>query len=681
MRKWVRLPVVLVVPLALVAMACGGPAPGPAAGGQLRPSILLVTLDTTRMDAIGRSAVGVETPAFNALAARGRTFSAAYATVPETLPSHSSMMTGVYPAGHGVHENARVLASGTPVLAESLKDAGYQTAAFVSAFVLAKRYGLARGFDVYDDELAPGAAERSAKATTERALAYLAGRSGTAPVFLWVHYFDAHAPYAPPEPFKSRYPADPYRAEVAAMDEQLGRLIEAFDARPTAAGMPPAILVTGDHGEGLGDHGEAQHGALLYQSTMHVPLVLVGPGVAVGEVTTAVSNRRVFHTVRDWAGHPSPESLAVAEPEQEVVIGEAMKPFLQFGWQPQIMTVSGPLKAILSGRVEVYDLEADPREAHDLAPETSVPSPARAVLDEYPVPSLETAAVPPQMDEQARQKLASLGYVGATATPTVRRNAPRAADMTDLLDVIDTASGMFVRGEYQRVIPLLKQILASDPQNLDAAMRLATAYSSTGQDGLALAAFGKAGALAPASRDVRLYLALHYAKGADWPDAVPLLEQVVTESPERLPALEALAVIRERQGRMADAVSLQQRVYRLRSASGGELAQLGLLAMAAQQTPGAIDAFERAQAAQGAAFAHDLELGVLYLSVRRFDDARQALDRVLVAEPRHPMALFKRAQVSVLLNESDRAARIERARRGADATTRALIANERLFRQ
>jgi arylsulfatase A-like enzyme/Tfp pilus assembly protein PilF len=647
----------------------------------VRPSILLITLDTTRADAVGPGAKDVETPAYNKLVARGRVFSQAYATVPETLPSHSAMMTGLYPGGHGVHENARFLAAGHPVVAEALKANGYRTAAFVSAFVLAKRFGIARGFDVYDDELAGGKAERSSRETTDRALAYLNQSSGSEPMFVWVHYFDAHLPYEPPEPYRSRYPSDPYRAEVAAMDEQLGRLVETFDARVTAAGGTPAIVVASDHGEGLGDHGEAGHGHLLYQSTMHVPMVVVGPGVPVGTVATPVSTRRIFHTLTDWAGRPSPESLSLASPVPEVVIGEAMKPFLQYGWQPQIMTVSGSLKAILSGRTEVYDVVADPQEVRDLGTAASLPPAMRAALDEYPVPSLAAAAASAApIDAEARQKLASLGYVSGTAAPTIRRDAPRAADMVKLFGVLEAASVRFARDDYAGALPLLKQILAVDPQNLDATMRMATAYSALGQDAAAVEAFRRAATIAPASQDVRLYLALHYAKGREWARAVPLLEQVLRESPERVPALEALALARERERRLGDSVALRQRLYALRAASPAELVQLGRVAMAAQQTDVAIGAFERAKAAQGAAFAQQLELGVLYLAARRLDDARRALDAVPASHPARAMALFKRAQVSVLLNEPDRAMRIEAARRVADATTRALIANERLFK-
>ena len=296
------------------------------------------------------------TPSWRAAAGSGRRTR----PCPETLPAHASILTGLYPAGHGVHENARTLPS-HPTIAERLKQAGYGTSAYVSAFVLARRFGLARGFDRYDDALAQGAVERSAKETTDRALASWQ-QTSVQPVFTWVHYFDPHAPYTPPEPFRTRYASSPYHGEVAAMDEQLGRLVQAFE-RSTPG--PHAIIVVADHGEGLGDHGEALHGNLVYQSTMHVPLVVVGPGFDHGISDAPVSTRRIFHTLLDWAGAGGDQSLR--RDAADVVLGEAMKPFLEYGWQPQIMAVEGRRKAIFAGRTELYDVMADPREATDLA--------------------------------------------------------------------------------------------------------------------------------------------------------------------------------------------------------------------------------------------------------------------------------------------------------------------------
>lgn len=650
---------------------CTRSADPPAAPAQ-RPSILLVTLDTTRADAIGPDAAGADTPAFNALAARGLRFTQAYAVAPETLPSHASMMTGLYPAGHGVHENGRHLAAGHPTLAERLQGAGYRTAAFVSSFVLTRRFGLARGFDLYDDQL-PGDVERDAAATTDRALEFLK-TPGTEPLFLWVHYFDPHAPYEPPEPFRSRFAAKPYAGEVAWMDSQLGRLVPAFESR---APSPAAIVVAGDHGEGLGDHGESQHGHLIYQSTMHVPLAIAGPGVQAGVHTAPASIRRVYHTVLDWAGLDRTGSLR--SPSPEVVLGEGMKPFLEYGWQPQTMAVEGTRKAIQAGRLEVYDLAADPREARNLGAGANLPGSMREALDDYPIPAPGAARGNAGLDDEARRRLASLGYVSSTASPVIRRDAPRPADMVGLLPTIERASTLFVEERYAQAVPLLREILEKDPHNLDAALRLATAHSMLGREEAALESFRRAARIAPDSADVRTYLALHYARGRDWRNAVPLLERVVAETPERLPAVEALARLRQREGRLGDAVALRQRAYGLRTPSAAELLDLGRLAMQTQQTPAAIDAFERARAQLGDRFTHDLELGVLYLAARRLTEARDALDRVPPAHADYPMALFKRAQVSVLLEEPDRAARIAAARRGADETTRELIERERLF--
>jgi arylsulfatase A-like enzyme/Tfp pilus assembly protein PilF len=639
--------------LSVVAGVAGcnrAPAPASTAGtASARPSILLVTLDTTRADAIGPEAAGVETPSFNAIAARGRRFRQAYATVPETLPSHSSMMTGLYPGGHGVHENARYLGASVPVVAERLQQAGYRTSAVVSSFVLARRFGLARGFAVYDDSL--GAAnERTSRAATDAALADIAVPSDK-PRFLWVHYYDPHYPYAPPEPYRTRYAKNPYLGEVAAMDEQLGRLVQAFERQ---AKGPIAIAIVADHGEGLGDHGEAQHGDLLFQSTMHVPLVVAGPGVEPGTSDTPVSTRRIFHTLLDWAGGGAEHSLraqgaAVAEP----VFGEAMKPFLQYGWLPQVMLVTGQYKFVLAGRIEGYDLTKDPGETRNLGSAVNLAPGVRKALEDYPVPSPDVARAPENLDEDAKRRLASLGYVGASAAPVVRKDAPRPADMTPLLAKLEKASALFAAGQYAPAIPLLENVLAEDPFNVDAALRLATAHSSLGHERQALDAFQRAAAIAPKSQDVRTYLALHYARTTEWARAVPLLEQVVAESPDRLTAVEALATLKAREGQQA---------------------------MDAGQTETAIAGFERARSLQPAVFQNDLELGVLYLAARRYADARDALDRVPASHPGYPMALFKRAQVSVLLNEPDRAARIAIAREKADATTRALIARERLFR-
>jgi tetratricopeptide (TPR) repeat protein len=226
--------------------------------------------------------------------------------------------------------------------------------------------------------------------------------------------------------------------------------------------------------------------------------------------------------------------------------------------------------------------------------------------------------------------------------------------MTALLPAIERASALFTERKYREVVPLLEQIVAKDRFNLDALLRLATAHSSLGENAKAVAAFRRAAAIAPNSQDVRTYLALHYARTPEWERAVPLLEQVVTETPERTTAVEALTGLKVRQGQAA---------------------------MDRGDTTGAIAALERARTLAPSAFRGDLDLGVLYLDARRFAEARDALDRGLAARPDDPMGLFKRAQVSVLLREGDAPARIALARQKADSVTKPLIERERLFKQ
>ena len=343
------------------------PASDDGAGREPRRSILLVTLDTTRADVVGYAGGSAETPALDRLAAAGVRFERAYATAPMTLPSHASMMTGLYPAGHGLHENGRSLDRSVGVVAERLRDLGYSTGALVSGYPLARQFGLARGFVSFDDSFAHDAAERTAGDTTAAAIGLLAAercRKGVAskPLFLWVHYFDAHDPFTAPAEFASRHPADPYAAEVAYVDHEMGRLVDAFRER---CGEDAAIVVVGDHGEGLGDHGEQRHGNLLYDGVMRVPLVIAAPGRGLGpepstpspvtgrSIARPVSVRRVFHTLLDLAGAPPSNSL-LREIEAEAgtagtgrteagetVLAEAMKPYLNYGWQPQVMAVTG----------------------------------------------------------------------------------------------------------------------------------------------------------------------------------------------------------------------------------------------------------------------------------------------------------------------------------------------------
>lgn len=644
-----------------------------------KQALLLVTLDTTRADALTPEVA----PNFAALAARGISFTQAYSTAPTTLTAHASMMSGLYPAGHGVHENGRQVGGETPLLAAELKRQGYRAAAFVSGYPLAGHYGLARGFDVYDDDFGKDGAgqsrvERSATETTDRALRQLQQeRKESAGFFLWVHYYDPHEPYAPPEPFKSQFKDDPYRGEIAAMDHELGRLVDAFEK--ATAGSERKIVILADHGEGRGEHGETFHGNLLYQGVMHVPLVIVGDGIAPGVREDAVSTRQIRATFLDWALGKQDGSLM--EKSGQPALGEAMQPFLNYRWQPQVMAVGAGIKLIRSGRFEIYDVLADPGEQNDLAqtmdPERTL---ARAIAD-YPLPAAGNAAksqAPPSEEEQ--KKLASLGYVSSNEIPQkIPENAPRAVDMTPLFADLDRASHEFVNERYAQAVPLFERILQRDPGNLMAAVRLAVCHSLLGHEREALATFERAKKIDADSIELRHYLALHYFKQGKGELAAPLLEEVLAAQPERYAALATLAKIRRQEGDLEGALQMMASAVPLAPEPGRTEVELGQIYMDMGQTDAAVESFEDAKAKLGDEFRNHLELGVLYLAQERFNEAKTELDRVDPTHPAIALALFKRAQVSVLLGEADRAERVRLALERADPPTRQLILNERLF--
>ncbi len=635
------------------------------------PTLVLVTLDTTRADAVGYANKDLETPALDALAKRGVVFNQAYTTAPMTLPAHASMFTGQLPSSHGVHENARYLRTEEKLLAERLRQLGYRTAAFVSGFPLRRQFGLARGFELYDDDFG-GAAERDARATTDRALAFLQ-RHGQEPLFLWLHYFDAHDPYRPPEPFRSRYAAQPYLGEIAYLDSQLGRLIEALELK---FGQRLRLLVVGDHGEGLGDHGEALHGHLLYQGVMRVPLVVVG-GVQAAQIERPVSTRRVFDTLLGWATGEGMGGLL--DGVGEVVLGEAMKPYLQYGWQPQVMAVDGSTKAIRSDRIEIFDVARDPLENRDLAPSTELSGRLRRALTSYPLPTSPGPAG--EISAEDREQLASLGYVGGGQAPGLpRAEAPAARDMTRLFADLDLGAGLFIARRYAEAVPVFERLAAADGSNPTTFLRLAVAHSALGEDHRAQGDFERARRIDPSSLDLRHYQALHHLRMGRWSAAEPLLVSVVAEAPKRLPALAGLAAVRERQGRQSEAAELLQRVTELDPRAADAWLKLGQLRMGEGSTPLAVDALERASELDPENFPADLELAVLYMASGRLQEASERLDRVRSDSQGWPMALFKRAQISVLLGDSDSAERIGAARRHADAVTGPLIEREALFR-
>jgi tetratricopeptide (TPR) repeat protein len=436
-------------------------------------------------------------------------------------------------------------------------------------------------------------------------------------------------------------------------------------------------VVVGDHGEGLGDHGEALHGNLMYQGVMRVPMIMAGTGVAVAEVRTPVSVRRVFDTILAWAGIDS--GFDLLEPDAEVVLAEALKPFLQYGWQPQVMAVYGSTKVIQAGEMEVYDLHADPAEAEDLGAGFEVDPAILEAIRTYEVAPDLGESSGSALDEESRRQLASLGYVGWEGRAVARADAPSPRSMVHLFDDLDEGSRLFARQQYAASIRAFERVLVEDDENLMVTVRLAVSHSLLGHERQAERLFERAHQIDPGSIDLKHFHAMHHFRLQRWSVAAPLFEEVLEAMPRRLPAIEALARIRERQGRLEEAASLLRRTIALKESPAAEWARLGELEMAAGRTEAAISAFEEARALQGEQFGSSLELGVCYLAASRPRAAAEELDRVPAAHPGYAMALFKRAQASVLLGESDWRSRVRLAYQQADPELRRLIENERLF--
>jgi arylsulfatase A-like enzyme/tetratricopeptide (TPR) repeat protein len=429
------------IPALLLAAACALPSPfaRPALGEVKRDdrlNVLLVTLDTTRADHVGSYGYAkAETPVIDALARNGVRFANAYCPVPLTLPSHCSILTGTYPLRHKVRNNGDFyLADDAVTLAERLKQSGFVTSAFVASFNTDSRFGLGQGFDVYDDRFSTDEllktflSERPADKVADAFLKWLDGTDARARFFSWVHFFDPHAPYEPPSPYKEEFAGALYDGEIAFMDHELGRIIEAL-RRKGLLGRT-LIVLAGDHGESLGEKGEINHGIFLYDATMKVPLVLSVPGDLPGGMVVGARVRLidVMPTILDM----------LKIPVNSEVQGESLLPFIEgkkkedltcyletfypretFGWSELIGLVEGDRKFIRAPRSELYDLKKDPGESRDLASrEARTASFLNKKLDEVIRANVSDAAPGRRtMTGDEEDRLRSLGYVGGGAVP------------------------------------------------------------------------------------------------------------------------------------------------------------------------------------------------------------------------------------------------------------------------
>jgi arylsulfatase A-like enzyme/Tfp pilus assembly protein PilF len=487
-------------------------------------NLLVVTLDTTRADRIGAyGARDVETPTVDALARDGVLFEEAISAAPLTLPAHSSIFTGLFPPEHGVRDNGGFyLGPEKLTLAEVLKGRGYRTGAFVAAYVLDSKWGLDQGFDTYYDKfdlakykmISLGSIQRPANEVVDNVLPWLDKTNGSR-FFLWIHLYDPHTPYAPPEPFATRYEGHPYNGEIAFADSQLGRVI----SRLKSLGVydRTIVAVMGDHGESLGDHGEGTHGFFVYQSTARVPFVIRAP-------FSLMKNRRVADPVRsvdlmptvlDLLGMPEPKGLSgvslvalMTGAKKEMGLDtytESMYPLHHYGWSDLRALESGRYKVIDAPRPELYDLQRDPEETTNLFDE-------RRALGDSMIGQLramdarfnKTEASQPaeDIDPEARARLAALGYIGTfvatDSDPRTGRADPkdkiglfnRLGQALDLSRERDEAS-------FEKAVSLLDKVLAEDPEIIDGWFMLGTIYLTHGHPAKAVDYFKRTLALKP----------------------------------------------------------------------------------------------------------------------------------------------------------------------------------------
>lgn len=469
------------------------------------PNVLLITLDTFRADR-----VTARTPNLLQLARSATNYTQADAAAPLTLPSHATILSGVFPLHHGLRNNGvGVFPANRETLATLFSEAGYRTGAFVSAFILDHRFGLNRGFDVYDDEIArdPNNPEASDEAmrrggdTVDRALAWLR-RDDVRPFFSWVHLYDAHAPYTPPVPF-----ARNYDGAVEYVDAQVGRLLGAIDRSKTI------VVVVGDHGESLGEHGELTHGLLIYESTLHVPLI--------------VSSNRQQTTDNNPISTAAVASLIAKEgglsmPKDDGIYAES-EYARSFGWSGLASLRDANVKVIRGIRTETFAL---PNETTSLQAD-------RRLLTR--LTTLESTAIASSgtVDPETKQKLASLGYI-APVNATFSNKDPR--DMAPLFRRYEEA-------QRANDVAQLEQLVNDDPPNSVFRSTLARAYKAHGQFARALPLYREAVSLAPADADAWYNLAETLEETGHVAEAKRVAEQATNLAPNRAEAHNVFGVV------------------------------------------------------------------------------------------------------------------------------------------
>jgi arylsulfatase A-like enzyme len=568
----------------VLAGACGGGGEGPA-----RSSALLVTLDTTRADALGCYGRSPSvTPHLDRLASESVVFDRAYTVTPITLPAHSSMMTGLTPPRHSVRENGvSPLPQSARTLAERARDEGVATAAFIAAAVLDADFGLDQGFDHYDAPAQRGMTSdahfsaREAQEVVGGALAWLAARDRERPFFLWVHLFDPHAPYAPPPAFAGGAASgDPYLGEVASMDAELGRLFDALRADGSLA--ETTVLVVADHGEAFGEHDELSHATYCYEPTLRVPLFLRRADLArAGERGAGVVSVTDVHpTLADALGlapHTTPGDLDGVSlfhgdpPPDRGAYFESYNGFYYYGWSPLAGWLDAGGKYIHSSTPQLFDVAADPQEARDLLVEDrGAGAPYRAAIARaVGLPALDPGAGK-GVDDELLARIRALGYVGAGEEegdewphPLAESELPGPQQTALLHRKLMTGAARMNAGDWSEAAGLFAEVLADDDANSYARNMLGSCLIQARRYAEAVEVFSRL------IRDGRRGASMHYNLGISLmevgrtAEAVAPLREAHELAPTRVPILRYLVDCLERNGRADEAAEYRARLERL----------------------------------------------------------------------------------------------------------------------
>lgn len=648
-----------------------GGLPGGVAPDDL--NVVFITLDTTRWDAMGYAGAGGNpTPAIDGLARDGVRFENAVASVPLTLPSHSTMFTGLVPPRHGVRDNGGfVLDPRYVTLAERLQERGWATGGFVGAYVLDAKWGIAQGFDHYFDEfdlskykrISLGDVARTAGEVVDAAMPWLEANADRK-FFAWLHFYDPHTPYEPPEPWKGRFQGRPYLGEVAYVDAQIARVVNWLAARDLADRT--VVVVVADHGESLGEHGEGTHGLFIYDATVKVPLVIRTPyaGTKGRTVRDVVRSHDLTPTILELLGLPGDAEmdgrslaplLAGGSLDELDAYSESLYARHHYGWNELTALRAGRFKYIQAPRPELYDLEQDPGETENLFDERrSLADRLAGVLVDIAAEDVTAAGEPTAtVDPETRERLAALGYIGSfVATP--RKEGEMLADPKDKIEIFNL---MFAANENagketpEETIARFEKVLAQDPNVLDAWIMLGNEYFKQRDYRTALEKYQRALAINPDYDLATINLASAYRSMGNYDAAVVGYERYLEKDPNNAYVIYQLGELYLDMERLdqaeqafARAIALDERVASAENALGVVAYRRGDYEKAERHARAALAISPDAKLAH-----HNLAL--IAEQRGRFDVAKAEYQREIERQPDAWKAAFNLARLHEQLNE------------------------------